>query len=93
MRLVDALNGLFDARAAEWFPSGRIIPMRLGIVLLMGLLACQSIQKSYRQAGNEELEGGTAPTIQGSDWLPAGDLGQAQFESAEWRVVAFFKPD
>jgi len=66
--------------------------MRLGIVILLGLLACKSVQKTYRQASNEELEGKQAPPITGGTWLAAGGSGEAEFRAAEWRVVAFFLP-
>ena len=72
------------------------MPMRLGMLLLLGLLACKSVQKTYRQASNEELEGKQAPPISCGKWLAAGAesrrSGEAEFRAAEWRVVAFFLP-
>ena len=67
--------------------------MRLGILLLMGLLACNSFQRAYRQSGNEEMEGRKAPAVSGGTWLAAGNTGEREFQAAQWRVVAFFHPD
>ena len=67
--------------------------MRLVIVILLGLLACKSVQKTYRQTSNEELEGKSAPTLEGGTWISSGDMGEPEFHAAQWRVVAFFNPD
>ena len=59
---------------------------------ILALLACSSFQKGYRQTMNKELEGQQAPPIEGGTWLPAGAVGQAEFDGAKYRVLAFFKP-
>ena len=67
--------------------------LRSGTVLLLGLLACKSVQKTYRQVSNGEFEGKQAPALEGGTWIAAGDTGESEFQAAQWRVVAFFNPD
>jgi len=57
--------------------------MRLTIAVVLGLLACKSVQKTYRQASNEELEGKSAPTLEGGTWISSGDMGEPEFQAAQ----------
>jgi len=63
--------------------------MRRVLPIVFFLAACSSIRQTYREINNKELEGERAPPIEGGTWV---GIGHEEFESARWKVLAFFKP-
>lgn len=64
--------------------------MRVLLSAALLLAACSSFRESYREVRNKEMEGKSAPPIEGGTWVGSGE---AQFKTARWKVLAFFKPD
>ncbi|MHC4407752.1 MAG: hypothetical protein ACYS0E_17650 [Planctomycetota bacterium] len=64
--------------------------MRVLLVAALALAACSSFRESYREVRNKEMEGENAPPIEGGTWVGESE---AKFKAAQWKVLAFFKPD